>query len=297
MDILWILHKKVFAMALADHRDPTSPSPPLPSPPPLTSLPFGQLVRLARVAGYGLLLMSFVDFLYVLIPPDLMDPVWEYQFTGDLVKLIPVPLLALVLVFWGEASDRQKAERSLLQFLSWLTLLFSVVLFLLIPLTLANTIRIHRYNNEQINTQVTQQQQQIDATRSQLERATPEQLQQLVPVPDENGQLPQAPDSPEQAKAQILDGLTKSREQATSQAQQARANVRQNLIKNTLKLTIESLIGSLLFFYTWLVTRWARHPKSYIQSEAAMPTANPATQVVRQWKKRLRWKPRRMRRR
>jgi len=284
-------------MALADHRDPKPPSQSLPSPLPLTSLPFGQLVRLARVAGYGLLVMSFVDFLYVLIPPDLMDPVWEYQFAGDLVKLIPVPLLALVFVFWGEASDRQKAERSLLQFLSWLTLLFSVVLFLLIPLTLANTMRIHRYNNEQINTQVTQQQQQIDATRSQLERATPEQLQQLVPVPDENGQLPQVPGSPEQAKAQILDSLTKSRDQAASQAQQARANVRQNLIKNTLKLTTESLIGSLLFFYTWLVTRWARHPKSYIQSEAAMPTANPAMQVVRQWKKRLRWKPRRMRRR
>lgn len=295
-------------MTLSDFRDRTlsspensvathNPSPACPPEPPLSSLssslPFGQLVRLARVAGYGLLVMSFVDFLYVLIPAKVTDPVWAYQFTGDLVKLIPVPLLALVLVFWGEAGDRQSIERSLLQFLSWLTLIFSVALFLLIPLTLANTIRIHHYNNEQINTQVNQQEQQIEATRSQLEQATPEQLQKLVPVPDETGQLPDVPTSPEQAKNQILNSLVKAREQATIQAQQARTNVRRNLIKNTLKLTVESLIGGVLFLYTWLVTRWARHPKSYIQSEAATPTLNPAMQFARQVRKRLRWKPRR----
>ena len=57
------------------------------------SITMGHLLRLARVVGYGLLLLSFVDFLYVLIPADFMDPVWEYQFAGDLVKLVPVPLL------------------------------------------------------------------------------------------------------------------------------------------------------------------------------------------------------------
>jgi hypothetical protein len=58
------------------------------------------------------------------------------------------------------------------------------------PLTAANTLRIHRFNNEQIRTQVNQQRQQIEATRNQLEQATPEQLQSLVPTPTPRANCP-----------------------------------------------------------------------------------------------------------
>lgn len=272
---------------------------PIPNPSDTVSqtITMGHLLRLVRVVGYGLLLMSLVDFLYVLIPADFMDPVWEYQFAGDLVKLVPVPLLALVLVFWGDNVERQDIEWPILKFLSWLTLIFSITLFLLIPLTAANTLRIHRFNNEQISTQVNQQRQQIESTRTQLEQATPQQLQSLVPTPNAQGQLPNAPASPEDARAQILDNLNQAREQATAQANQARANVKQNLIKNSLKLIAGSFLGSFLFLYAWLVSRWARRGKGTLKANASDPQINPATAFGHRVGRMVGRKPKRMKHR
>ncbi|MEB3360445.1 MAG: HpsJ family protein [Synechococcales bacterium] len=257
----------------------------------------GHLLRLARFIGYGLLLMAFIDFFYVLIPPDFLDPVWEYQFAGDLIRLVPVPLLALALVFWGDGVERQAIEWPLLKFLSWLTLLFSVVLFLLVPLTVANTFRLHNFNNQQISTQVNQQRQQIEATQTQLEQATPEQLQSLVPVPDEQGQLPDAPTDPEDARAQILDSLNQAKEQANDQAEQARANVLQNLIKNSVRLILESILGSCLFLYAWLVTRWARRGQGNLKTASPDANANPATAFGRRMGRLMGRKPKRMKHR
>ncbi|WP_017296673.1 HpsJ-like protein, cyanoexosortase A-associated [Nodosilinea nodulosa] len=260
-------------------------------------LSLGQLLRLARVVGYGLLLLSFVDFLYVLIPAKFMDPVWEYQFAGDLVKLVPVPLLALILVFGGDGVERQEVEWPILRVLSWLTLLFSVTLFLLVPLTAANTLRIHRFNNEQINTQVNQQRQQIEATRTQLEQATPRQLQSLVPTPNEQGQLPNVPVNPEDARAQILNSLNQAKERAADQAAQARANVKQNLTKNSLKLIAESILGSVLFLYAWLISRWARRGKGTLKTAAEDPQINPATAFGQRVGRLMGRKPKRMKHR
>ena len=258
------------------------------------TITMGHLLRLARVVGYGLLLLSLVDFLYVLIPTKFMDPVWEYQFVGNLVKLLPVPLLALVLVFWGDSVERQDMEWPILKFLSWLTLLFSMILFLLIPLTAANTLRIHRFNNEQISTQVNQQRQQIEATRTQLSQATPQQLQSLALA---QGQQPNASTDPEDARAQILDNLNRAREQASNQADQARANVKQNLIKNSLKLISESLLGSFLFLYAWLVSRWARRGKGSLTTNASEAQANPATAFGHRVGRMVGRKPKRMKHR
>jgi len=220
-------------------------------------------MMLSRRIGYGLLVLCFIDLLYVLIPPELLNPVWEYQTIGDLVKLVPVPLLALMLIFYGDTALRSKPERLALKILSWITLFVGVVFLLLVPLTVSDAVRIHRFNNNQINTQVSQQRLQLDATRKQLEKASPEQLLNLIPAPDKEGKLPDIPNSPEQAKSQILTNLNRAKEQAEQQATKARANLRQNLVKNTVKLVAESLIAGCIFIYIWGMTAWTRRKDAY----------------------------------
>ncbi|MFQ4138579.1 HpsJ family protein [Nodosilinea sp. PGN35] len=251
-----------------------------------SSMPLGYLLRLARVVGYGLLLISFIDFLYVLIPAKFMDPVWEYQFVGDLIRLVPVPLLALVLVFGGDGTERQPIEWPLLKFFSWLTLVLSIILFLLIPLTVANTLRIHQFNNEQIDTQMNQQRQQLDANLAELQQATPQQLQSLLS--SANTAL-----SPEDARAQILENVNKAKDQADTRADQARANVKQNLIKNSLKLVSESFLGSFLFLYAWLISGWARRGEGVLTTDNR-PQVNPATVFGRRVSRLLGRRPKRM---
>lgn len=220
-------------------------------------------MMLSRRSGFALLLLCFIDLLYVLIPPELLNPVWEYQTIGDLVKLVPVPLLALMLIFYGDTAFRSKPERLALKILSWITLVVGIVFLLLIPLTVTDAVRIHGFNNNQISNQVSQQRLQLEATRKQLEKASPGQLRNLVPTPDKNGNLPDIPNSPEQAKAQILNNLNRAKEQAEQQANQARTNLRQNLVKNTLKLVAESLIAGCFFIYIWGMTAWTRRKDAY----------------------------------
>lgn len=220
-------------------------------------------MMLSRRVGYALLMLCFIDLLYVLIPPELMNPVWEYQTIGDLVKLVPVPLLSLMLIFYGDTALRSQLERLALRILSWITLAVGIIFLLLIPLTVSDATQIHRFNNNQITTQVSQQRLQLDSTRKQLEKASPNQLRNLVPVPDKNGNLPDAPNNPEQAKSQLLNNINRAKEQADQQAKQARDNLQKNLLKNTIKLVAESLIAGCFFIYIWSMTTWTRRQESY----------------------------------
>lgn len=239
---------------------------------PATSSNPQRTLLMSRRIGYSLLALCFVDLLYVLIPPEFTNPVWEYQTAGDLIKLVPVPLLALMLIFYGETLLRSNLERFALRILSWLTLAIGIVLLLLIPLVVTDATRINRFNNNQINTQASQQTVQLDETKRQLEQATPEQLQTLVPVPDQSGNLPDLPTTPEQAKTQILTNIDRAREQAQAQAEEARNNIRRNLFKNTIKLTLESFVAGFSFVYIWIKTDWARRNDSYRNEPARRST-------------------------
>jgi FtsH-binding integral membrane protein len=86
-----------------------------------------------RLVGYGLLVMALVDILFLLIPPQLMNPVWEFQTMGAIIERIPVTLLGIVLVYYGERSDRAPIETLLLRWLSWFCLIFAIFLLITFP--------------------------------------------------------------------------------------------------------------------------------------------------------------------
>ncbi|WP_235107363.1 HpsJ family protein [Acaryochloris sp. 'Moss Beach'] len=67
-----------------------------------------------RIAGYALLLLTLVDTLAILIPPQLLDPAWELETIGSLVERSPVPLIGFALVASGGRRFRQSLDRFLL---------------------------------------------------------------------------------------------------------------------------------------------------------------------------------------
>lgn len=216
-------------------------------------------MQVMRMIGYGLLALATIDLIYIIVPPEFTKPIWEYQTMGDMVRLIPVPMLAFMLVFYGETTGRKRFERPLVFAFSWSTLVFGVVFLLMIPLTVVNTLRIAQYNNDQINIQVQQQKLRLDNTRNQIQGASPDDLEKLIPRPsEEQAQNPNIPKTRSAAKAKVLTNLEKAQSMADEEADKARKNVEQNLYKNSFKLVTEALIGSTLFFYTWFVTPWAR---------------------------------------
>ena len=212
-----------------------------------------------RLVGYGLLLMAVVDLTFLLIPPQLMNPLWEFQTVGAIIERIPVALLGIVLVYYGERSDRAPIEAFVLKALSWLSLISAILLLLVIPLNISNSFRIYHQQNATANAQFVSQKEAIEQFKQQLETANSkdeigvilqQQAQQKVNIPDSV--------NTQKLKTNILTNLQNNQDNITSQVQAFRAQKHSLLLKKCLKWNLGALIAAILFFLIWKSTGWAR---------------------------------------
>jgi uncharacterized protein YneF (UPF0154 family) len=211
-----------------------------------------------RGIGYGLLLLVLFDLIYLFIPPGFMNPAWEFQTFGAIIERIAVPLIALVLIFWGGQNGRFKFEIPLLKGLSWLSLVAGILLLLAIPLGIFNTLRLDRQANAQINSQIEQSRTQIRQLQEQVGNVTTEaQMQELIAQLNQSGSVPEIEGSQqlETVKEELASSLTQGETSLAAQAQNVQRNQRLNLLKNSVKWNLGSLVSSALFFWFWLLTR------------------------------------------
>ena len=212
-----------------------------------------------RLVGYGLLLMAIVDVSFLLIPPQLMNPLWEFQTMGAIVERVPVSLLGMVLVYYGERSDRAPIEGMILKGLSWFSLVAAILLMLMIPLNISNSFRIYNQHNATANAQFVTQKDAIQKFKEQLESAgskdeigaiLQQQARQKVNIPDSV--------NTQKLKTDIITNLQNNQDSITNQAQAFRAQKRSLLLKKCLKWNLGALIAAILFFMIWKSTGWAR---------------------------------------
>jgi hypothetical protein len=208
-----------------------------------------------RVLGYGLLLLALFDIVEMFVPPNFMNPAWEFQTIGSLVERVPVPLIGLVLVFFGELHSRNKLEFPILKFLSWLTLLLGILFFLLIPLGLMNTMRLNTQNVAQIRNVSNQQVSQAEQLEQQVSKASPEQISNFFKSQGRSldGKNPQ------DLKNQLLSDVSKAKKQIKTQAEATQSLRGLTLIKTSAKWNLGALVAGTLFISIWKGTRWARN--------------------------------------
>ena len=212
-----------------------------------------------RLVGYGLLLMASVDIAFLLIPPQLMNPLWEFQTVGAIVERIPVTLLGMVLVYYGERSDRAPIETLLLKILSWICLIAAILAIVVIPLNISNSFRIYHQQNATVNTQFANQKDSLQQFKEQLESAKSNDeigvlLQQQA---GQEVNIPKSADT-KKLRSDIITNLQNNQNAIASQEQAFRAQKRSLLIKKCLKWNLGALIASILFFMLWKSTGWAR---------------------------------------
>ena len=210
-----------------------------------------------RLVGYGLLLFALADNLLVFYPPQLTNAAWELQAMGAVVERLPVPLLGLVMVFFGEDYERNRLEDIFLKIVSWFSLLLAIAFLLLLPLGINNTLRINAENNQGIQAQAQQRQAELEAVETQVNQSSTEQLQDLAVELNRIG-LPVDTTKTQELKSDILSRVATAKEQLPAQTQATRSSQRQVLLKNSFKWNLGALIGSILFFYIWRGTYWAR---------------------------------------
>lgn len=212
-------------------------------------------MTIVRVLGYGLLLLALFDIIEMFIPPNFMNPAWEFQTIGALVERVPVPLIGLVLVFFGELHSRTKWEFAILKVLSWLTLVFGILFFLLIPLALTNTIRLNTQSVAQIQTVSTKQASQAEQLEQQVSKASPEQISNFF---KSQGRKIDGK-SPDELKNQLLSEVSQAKKQIKTQAQATQSLRGLSLIKTSAKWNLGALVAGTLFISIWKGTRWARN--------------------------------------
>ncbi len=210
-----------------------------------------------RLVGYGLLLFALADTLLVFYPPQFTNAAWELQTMGAVVERLPVPLLGLVMVFFGENYERNRLEDIFLKIVSWFSLLLAIAFLLLLPLGINNTLRINAENNQGIQAQAQQRQAELEAVETQVNQSSTGDLQNLALELNRMG-LPVDTANTQELKSDILARVATAKEQLPGQTQAARNSQRQVLLKNSFKWNLGALIGSILFFYIWRGTYWAR---------------------------------------
>ncbi len=208
---------------------------------------------IARTVGYGLLILSLFDIISILYPPQLMNPVWEFQTMGALVERVAVPLLGIFLVFSGADAGRKVGEGLILKFLSWLCLLVAVLLLLMIPLGINNTLRINRQIIQQATEQYQNQMAQVVQVEKQLSQTSPEDLKKFIQ--SQGGAVNNQ--DPQQLKTNFSVKITESKQKFYTQSQQKQASQRLNVFKNSLKWNLGALVAAALFIYIWLMASWA----------------------------------------
>lgn len=212
-----------------------------------------------RLVGYGLLLMTVVDVVFLLIPPQLINPLWQFQTMGAIVERSPVTLLGMVLVYFGEKSDRAAIETSILKGLSWLSLLTAILLMLMIPLNISNGLQIYHQHSATADAQFGNQKETIRQFKEQLEAANSkaeigailqQQAQQKINIPNSV--------NTQKLKTDIIANLQNNQDTITNQEQAFRSQKRTLLLKQGLKWNLGALIASILFFLIWKSAAWAR---------------------------------------
>lgn len=211
-------------------------------------------MTILRVVGYGLLVLAVFDVVEILTPPSFMNPVWEFQTLGGLVEHVPVPLIGMALVFYGEMYARNKREILILKGLSWLTLVFAIIFILLVPLGIIDSVRINKQTTAQIGIISEQQVSKAEQLEKNLNAATPQQIENFL---KSRGQSLQNT-SPEQAKSQLLTQVGKAEAEIKTKAETTESSQKLALLKSSVKWNLGALVSGTIFFMFWRLTSWAR---------------------------------------
>ena len=207
-----------------------------------------------RCVGYGLFVLALVDILEILIPPQFMNPAWEFQTIGSLVERVPVSLISLALIFYGEMNLRRRWEFPLLKILSWFAVLIGIIYFLMIPLGVVNSVRLQKQNVVQANSVAMEQINRAEQIEKQLKTATPQQIKSLV---KSQGRITENKTATEM-KTKLLSNISQSKQDIKKQAQAQKSSRGLNLTKKAVKWNIGAMVAGVLFLCIWKGTHWAR---------------------------------------
>lgn len=216
--------------------------------------------NLLRFAGYGLLLLAFSNFADALIPPRFgQDAGWEFSTLGKLVGTSPVPIIGLILVFYGEATARSPLGKTILKFLSWLSLLLSILFVVMLLIGISAAIRINGDNNNQASAVLSQQLSQFNTIKENVKNTNDANLRKAAEfIEKRSPNLKLNKDNPTELRKQIEAEIAKNENAIKQNIQEGQTKAARQLIKQACKWYFEAIVSAFVLFGIWNQTKWTR---------------------------------------
>ena len=233
--------------------------------------------NLFRFAGYGLLLLAFSNFAEALIPPRFgQDAAWEFSALAKLVGTSPVPIIGLILVFYGESTARSSFGKNALKFLSRLSLLLGIFYVVMLLVGVSAAIRINNDNNTQANFALSEQTTRINKVKEDIETKAKENLKKtsdadLLKFAESLEKQSPPPialnkSNPSELRKQLeaelkgkleTESLKKTNE-VKGKVEEGQTKAFRQLMKQAAKSYFEAIVSAFVLFGIWSQTKWAR---------------------------------------
>ncbi|BBC24358.1 HpsJ family protein [Pseudanabaena sp. ABRG5-3] len=216
--------------------------------------------NLLRFAGYGLLLLALSNFADALIPPRFgQDAGWEFSTLGKLVGTSPVPIIGLILVFYGEATARSPLGKTILKILSWLSLVLSILFVIMLLIGISAAIRINGDNNTQASAVLSQQLSQFSAIKENLKNTNDTNLRKAAEfIEKRSPNIKLNKDNPAELRKQLETEIVKSENAIKQNIQEGQTKAGRQLIKQACKWYFEAIVSAFVLFGIWNQTKWTR---------------------------------------
>jgi hypothetical protein len=216
--------------------------------------------NLLRFAGYGLLILALSNFVDALLPPRFgQDAGWEFSTLGKLVGTSPIPIIGLILVFYGESTARSAFGKNILKFLSWLSLLLGIFYMGMMLVGISAVIRINNDNTTQGNLALSQQLAQFNTAKENLKNTNDANLlraAEFIERRSPNIKLNKA--NPTELRSQLETEILKSENGIKTNIQDGQNRASRQLIKQAAKSFFEAIVSAFILFGIWSQTKWTR---------------------------------------
>jgi len=213
--------------------------------------------RITSVVGYGLLIFAGIDLLFQLLANPFGGALQAFRFSSGLVDRIPVPLLALGILFAFPRTISLPLERTVLRLLSFVPYVYAGGFLLVIAAALITGNRLINVAEQQIAMQSQSQLRQLETTVDRVKSLNSSDLASVVQNFNQQNRttlkdtefLNKLVEQTDAQKARLKVG--------TEQAFQAQ---RRTMSLELLKVLLGAAAGSGIMFLLGNAAAWARSP-------------------------------------
>ncbi|MEY5062799.1 MAG: hypothetical protein RLZZ112_763 [Verrucomicrobiota bacterium] len=213
--------------------------------------------QVTRVVGYGLLVFAGIDLLFQLLANPFGGALQAFRFSSGLVDRIPVPLLALGVLFAVPRPIALPLERTIMRLLSFVPFVYAGGFLLVIAAALITGNRLIVVAEQQIALQSQAQLRQLETTVDRVKSLNSTDLASVVQTFNQQNRTT-LKDAEFVNKLSEQTDVQKARLKAgTDQAFRAQ---RRTMTLELLKVLLGAAAGSGIMFLLGVGASWARSP-------------------------------------